>query len=113
MSADKTIIREKRKNPRVKQEVPVELSLQEDVTTLNGMTCDLSCVGAKILLDHPLTPQTQYSISLDLPSGKQHLKGLVVRSEKVKGMYEISLYFNDITMSSRRRINDFVKEKWI
>jgi len=113
MDLDNVVIREKRKTPRVKQKVPVELVLNEDVTTINGDTCDLSCVGAKVILDHALTPQTQYAVTLNLPSGPQHLKGLVVRSERVKGVFEVSLYFNDITMETRQKINDFVKEKWV
>jgi hypothetical protein len=112
MSPD-TIIREKRKNPRVKQEVPVELVFQDEVTSLEGKTKDLSCVGAKLILDHSLTPQTQYAVTLELPGGRQHLKGIVVRSEKIDENFEVSLYFNDITMETRRKINDFVKEKWI
>ena len=113
MLDDKVIIREKRRTPRVKQEVPIELVIKEDVNTINGKTCDLSCVGAKILLNTSLPAQTQHTITLDLPSGKQQAQCVVVRSEKVNDMYEISLYFNDITMDVRRRINDFVKEKWI
>ena len=113
MNAENVIIREKRRNPRVKEAIPVELVLLDEVNTAHGLTKDLSCVGAKIIMDHSLPSQTQYSITLDLPAGKQHLQGIVVRSEKIKEDFEISLYFNDITMETRRRINDFVKEKWV
>jgi hypothetical protein len=110
----KIVIREKRKNPRVNQEVPVELITNESIDKSSGKTKDLSCVGAKVLLDHSLPTQTQYEITLDLPAGPQTFKGIVVRSESIEdNMYEVSFYFNDITMESRSKINDFVKEKWV
>lgn len=113
LDEDKIVIREKRRTPRVKQSVPVELVIKEDVNTIAGETCDLSCVSAKILLNTSLPAQSRHTITLELPTGKYQAQCTVVRSEKVKDMYEVSLYFNSITMDVRRRINDFVKEKWI
>ena len=114
MSSDKVIIREKRKNPRVSQEVPVVLLKEDELNGSKGKTKDLSCVGAKILLDHGLQNNTQIAITLNLPSGSREFQGMVVRSDPVENdMYEVSLYFNDITMQTRQKINDFVKEKWV
>ena len=113
MPPEKTIIREKRKGPRVSQEVPVVLLREEELNGSNGRTKDLSCVGAKVLLDHGILNNTQLAITLDLPSGPQQFQGIVVRCEPVGDMYEVSLYFNDITMQTRQKINDFVKEKWV
>ncbi len=110
---EKVIIREKRRTPRVKQEVPIKLSIKDQIEQFEGKTRDLSCVGAKIILDNTLPKQTEISIVLNLPAGPQELGGVAVRSERVEDMYEISLYFNNITMETRRKINDFVKEKWI
>ena len=113
MTPEKTIIREKRRSPRVSHEVPVILLKENELNGSNGRTRDLSCVGAKVLLDHGLLNNTQLSITLDLPSGPQEFQGIVVRCEPIDGMYEVSLYFNDITMQTRQKINDFVKEKWM
>ena len=109
-----TVIREKRQAPRVKQELPVRLIREDETDNLECNTKDLSCVGAKILLDHALPHNSLLEITLDLPSGPEIFHGIVVRSESVENnKYEVSLYFSDITMKSRGKINDFVKEKWM
>ena len=107
-------VKEKRESPRVQQELPVELIYKDENNTVKGKTSDLSCIGAKLILNHSLEQQTQYAISLELPHGKEHFHGVVVRCVRLnENKYEVSLYFSDITLGTKQKINNFVKEKWV
>ena len=110
---------DRRKHPRVDNNIPVKISSEEaDFVT---ETRNLSRTGAYCRVNKFVEPMTKLKIHLLLPLKKNgktvtkkiSCKGIVVRSEPVPGhdYYHAAIYFSDIQKKDADYISDYVHEE--
>lgn len=109
---------EKRKDPRIDQNIPVKISTKEfDIVTESK---NLSASGAYCVVDKPLELMTKLKIQLLLPLRKKNktvvkkisCQGVVVRSQFQisKNNYNIAIFFSDILEKDKKVISEHVKK---
>ena len=107
---------ERRKYPRVENNLPVKISSDElDIVT---ETRNLSCAGAYCRVDKYLEPMTKLQIHLLLPFKKKDkittkkvsCQGIVVRVEPQpdEKHFNVAIYFNDIQQKDIKAISEYV-----
>jgi hypothetical protein len=115
---DKPSFHERRKSPRAFGNVPLKIAHEEgDIVT---ETVNISRSGAYCCVDRYVEPMTKMKINLLLPlkkGGRSLTKkvacgGVVVRTEPAekKGLYNIAIFFSDISQRDAEVISDYVEE---
>lgn len=100
---------DKRRYPRLNQELPVKIAANgfDFVTT----TQNISCIGAYCHIDKYVPPFTKILIKLNLPKEKENVEcyGVIVRTEdEAKGGFNIAIFFNKIKEIQRQKIAQYL-----
>lgn len=105
-------IGERRRYPRIDKSI--EFQSKSDGGTafdIVGRTKNLSCIGALCEVNRAMPEMTRLKIFIELPGGVAEFQGTVVRVAKNPskvGVYEIAIYFNEISASTKKKIADFL-----
>jgi len=108
---------ERRKYPRIEQELP--LNVAANGYNFVTSTLNVSRVGAYCHIDKYMPPFTKVMVRLSLPistpNGNKNCnvecKGVVVRVEDaVDAGFNIAIYFNEIGGSQRQRISQYINQ---
>lgn len=112
---------EKRRQPRTKKCINFEIKTNGSIITAESI--NLSCIGAYCRVDKYIPYMTNLKIDIALPSdnqesGVEYVKcnGVVVRVEEalpeadVGNIYNIAIFFNEISESVKEKIANFVKK---
>ena len=110
---------DRRKHPRLDNNVPIKLSSDEtDVVT---ETRNLSCAGAYCKVNKHFEPMTRIKIHLLLPlkrrsktvTKKLSCDGIVVRSESVPGedYFNVAIFFNQISPTDSKVIAEYIHQQ--
>jgi c-di-GMP-binding flagellar brake protein YcgR len=114
---------ERRRAPRAKARIPVEILKDEGL--IEAKTRNISASGAYCTLDKFIPLNTKVDVTLLIPEkpGKSSKKlkrvtchGIVVRNEPAprgeKGVkYGLALFFTDIGQSGKRKLSHYIKKK--
>jgi hypothetical protein len=71
----------------------------------------LSCIGALCEINRAIPEMTHLKILLKLAGEVAECEGTVVRvteNPSADGVYEIAIYFNEISPSTQQKIADFI-----
>ncbi|MCM8800823.1 MAG: PilZ domain-containing protein [Candidatus Omnitrophica bacterium] len=106
---------EKRRYPRVKQVLPLNLAINGyDISTT---TKDISCIGAYCHVDRYIPPFTKILVRLNLPISDTRdnnciveCKGVVVRTEDQAQGFNIAIFFNEITENQKNKIFKYISQ---
>lgn len=105
---------ERRRHPRITTDLPVTIALPEGQH--EARIRDLSRAGVCFFLDRRIPEMTVLQMRLDLPTrdGQEVIEGtgVVVRCEAVSAHldhYEVAVFLNDLTESSRDRLHAYVE----
>ena len=118
MAPGMTASPERRKAPRVAEQVAIAIS--GDGQVWQAQTKDLSTAGAYLLLDRFIPPMTKLQVAFELPDGAKRARiegtGVVVRAEPVvnsasKGQYHIAIYFSEMSERHRAAIAKFISHR--
>ncbi len=112
---------EKRRHLRVRKNLPITIKHNGfDVVT---ETKNISCAGAYCQVDRYIPPFTKVKTTISLPAATNNqsqyinCQGVVVRVEKenndLEMLYNIAIYFNEISKANMQKINSFVKNQAI
>ncbi len=110
---------ERRREPRIKRQIPLKISLND--YDLVGQTHDISCIGARCVIDKYIPPFSLISIILLLPLNINNshsvcnvrCQGVVVRAEEDpqnSKKYNIAIYFNRLTQSNKAKLSQYVQQ---
>ena len=110
---------ERRRSPRVKQQVPLKIRL--DDYDLVGQTRDISCIGTYCTVNKYIPPFSIISIVLLLPLKinnrnrvcNMRCQGVVVRTEENfenNKKYNIAIYFNRLNQSDKAKLLQYVQQ---
>ena len=108
--------KERRRDPRVDNQIPVKIYHEDgDIVTETG---NVSRSGISLKINKYIDPMTKLKVNLLLPlkkngklaSKKIHCQGVVVRVEngKDKNVYNVAIFFNDISQRDAEVIADYV-----
>lgn len=107
---------ERRKHPRLENNIPIKLSSEDtDVVT---ETRNLSCAGTYCKVNRYFEPMTKLKIHLLLPLKKRNktvtkklsCQGIVVRTEPVPGAeyFNVAIFFNGISVADSKTISEYI-----
>lgn len=109
-------VQERRKDPRLANNVPVRISQDNGETVTE--TANISRSGAYCRINQKVEPMTKLKVHLLLPMRKKGrsatkkicCEGVVVRTEPdtEEGFYNIAIFFNDISQRDAENIADYV-----
>lgn len=110
--------REQRVHRRVAKELPLKVKIPVQSSDVVIQTQNLSCNGALCTCDRFIAPMTKVNVTMLLPPHGKHAakkvccSGVVVRikEDKVTGLFNIGLFFNDIKEKERHKIEDFIED---
>ena len=109
---------ERRKAPRLSEQIPLALSGRDGVIQTN--TQNLSTAGAYCTLDTFVPPLTKLELQLDLPDGRRvrpiRCVGVVVRVEPVvanphQGRYQTAILFTELSERDRAALSRFIAQR--
>ncbi len=111
---------EKRRQPRIKK--CINFKIKTNGSIIMAESIDLSCIGVNCRVNKYIHVMTNLKIFLALPCGDQgkeaeyvECNGVVVRVDKasskadVGNMYNMAIYFNEISESVKEKIANFLK----
>lgn len=102
---------DKRYLPRWEVKNRVLYQLDNDHTTLEGQTKDLSCMGACFLADRTFSPDQNIKLTIYLSRGTYiHLSGKIIWCRPTDGRYEIGVSFPEIPEDDRELILQYAFE---
>ncbi|MFH1360531.1 MAG: PilZ domain-containing protein [Candidatus Omnitrophota bacterium] len=115
-AAQKAPLNERRKHPRLKNNIPVKICSDDfDMVT---ETRNLSCAGAYCRVNKYLEPMTKLKIHLLLPFKRRNkdvpkkisCQGVIVRVESEPGddYFQVAIYFSEMEQKDRKMIADYV-----
>lgn len=109
---------DRRSAPRVDERVI--LAITDTGLSFQTETRNLSTTGVYCTVDRFVSPMTKLALEWELPAGSRRSKircaGVVVRVEPVisnptRGLYNIAIFFTDISDRDRAAISQFVRER--
>ena len=114
-----TIARERRREPRAAERLP--LAIQDAGAELTTETHNLSASGAYCTLDRFIAPMSKLQLHFELPN-KGHrptsirCSGVIVRVEPVissaqQGRYHVAVLFTELAERDRAAIARFVRQR--
>lgn len=115
--------REKRRAPRAKAAIPLEICSDKDVFEV--FTRDISMVGTYLTLDRFIPLNTKLKVTILLPGGgrggetkpeKVTCCGIVVRNEEIeeageRTRYGVAIHFTDFTREDKEKLAAYLKHK--
>ncbi len=115
-------MQERRRAPRLKVKLSVDLRMPGRQTARLGNTIDLSCNGAYFTTEYFIGEGTRLPITIELPAEKGipaaeiHPDGIVVRCQpeqedpEVKE-YEVAVFFMDLVEDEQNHLTGFLERK--
>jgi len=104
---------EKRRYPRIATSIP--MNLVADKRNVVAETINLSMSGVYCRVDRPFEVMTCLEVVLLVPDKGApddvkyvECEGIVVRNEKTKNGYHISLFFNEMAIDEMRKLADYL-----
>ena len=109
----KKSFKERRKYPRVKENIAIEIADQKDriaATIMNFSSCGIYCQTSR---EMPLFREVQMVIALPHIVTPIECSGVVVRSEKAsdKKTYNMAIFFDDIEPEDKKKVAVYVNKK--
>ena len=119
MAAGMTMTRERRREPRAAERVP--LAIRDASAELTTETNNLSASGAYCTLDRFIAPMSKLQLRFELPNQGHRptpirCSGVVVRVEPVistaqQGRYHVAVLFTELAERDRAAIARFVRQR--
>jgi hypothetical protein len=108
---ESTIVKEKRKSPRVKTKIPVrfrEIRDGAETVGVGSLTCDVSAGGLRFTMNKEISTACRLILELDIPSRTKPIKAVSkvawVQKAKAGEDYEVGSQFMEITEKDRELI---------
>ncbi len=100
---------DKRNAPRIKNRIKVAVELEQDGTSINGVTQDISMGGLNLKCNQQLQRNNKLNLLIHLPMEKLEnqpkvlvLAGRIVRDEKKAGYYHYGIQFDALDNSQKQ-----------
>jgi hypothetical protein len=102
---------DRRRNPRIKCFVAVELRVDEDSTPIWGNLSNTSAGGCLVETASPIKPGAKVEIGLWVPNGKIWIKGFALSGVVTRGgpASGVRVHFNDLPPTERENLKQFLK----
>jgi hypothetical protein len=112
-------VKEKRKSPRVKTELPVRYTEIRDgveIVGVGSLTCDVSTDGLRFKTKKSISTPCRLILELDIPSRTKPIKAVSkvawIQKAKAGGDYEVGNQFMEITEKDRELIAKSLGHAW-
>jgi len=111
MGKTATVKHERRRAPRARKQVQLDITRDGDVATC--LTEDVSTHGISCFFPHELALFTMYDVTLALsPEERLETTGVVVRNEPVnvngQTLFRVALFFSRISPDDKQRLQEYL-----